>query len=385
MQLDSRHPITVDKLRSLHPGGGVQGNLRSRGTGTCAISRGAGDDVAQWVAAVNELVRLSHLDPDFSWSRTAIISRDWRRLAPVRSYAEKLGLKVEMANEKLPSVWRLREMQNLIAGLWQRPTAMLTIQDILDVLNQQRHTRWVDLIAEGVADLARELGTRTIPVPDALEWLAEWAQDVSGTQRGLLLLTAHRSKGLEFDHVVILNGGWQALSKGEDGEAPRRLFYVAMTRARQSLAVVTRGAHAFVRADSESELLRPIEAGRPSDLPEPDQYQLPDMGSVDLSYAGRLPETSQTLVAIAEEQIEDTVTLERREAKWMVLDTQGRVLGRMAGNWSPPESTHLVSGKVGAIVRWRKADRTEAYQTSMKRSEWETSLPEFMFRRSGDR
>lgn len=54
-----------------------------------------------------------------------------------------------------------------------------------------------------------------------------------------LLLTAHRSKGLEFDHVVILNGGWKALSKGEDGEAPRRLFYVAMTRARRSLSVVT--------------------------------------------------------------------------------------------------------------------------------------------------
>ena len=158
-----------------------------------------------------------------------------------------------------------------------------------------------------------------------------------------------------------------------------------MTRARQSLAVVTRGAHAFVRADSESELLRPVEAGRPSDRPEPDQYQLPDMGSVDLSYAGRLPETSQTLVAIAEAQIEDTVTLERREAKWMVLDTQGRVLGRIAGNWSPPDSTHFVSGKVGAIVRWREADSTEAYQTSIKRSEWETILPEFVFRRSGER
>lgn len=384
-RMKAGHPITVDKLRSLHPGGGAMATYDPVARGRVQFLDVPGDDVAQGVAAVDELVRLSHLDPDFSWSRTAIISRDWRRLGPVRAYAEKLGLKVEMANEKLPSVWRLRELQNLIAGLWQRPTAMLTIQDILDVLNQQRHTRWVDLIAEGVADLARELGPRTIPVPDALEWLAEWAQDVRGTQRGLLLLTAHRSKGLEFDHVVILNGGWQALSKGEDGEAPRRLFYVAMTRARQSLAVVTRGVHTFVRADSESELLRPVEAGRPSDRPEPDQYQLPDMGSVDLSYAGRLPETNQTLVAIAEAQIEDTVTLERREAKWMVLDTQGRVLGRMAGNWSPPDSTHFVSGKVGAIVRWRKADSTEAYQTSIKRSEWETILPEFVFRRSGER
>jgi ATP-dependent DNA helicase RecQ len=262
---------------------------------------------------------------------------------------------------------------------------MLNIQDILDVLNQQRPTRWVDLIAEGIADLARDLGAKTIPVPDALEWLAEWAQDVRGTQRGLLLLTAHRSKGLEFDHVVILNGGWQAISKGEDGEAPRRLFYVAMARARRSLAVVTHGAHAFVHADSDSELLRQVAAPRPSDLPEPDQYQLPDMGSVYLSYAGRVAETSQTLAAIAAAEIDDEVTLERRDGKWMFLDTQGRVLGRMARKYVPPEGTYLVSGKVGAVVRWRKADNEEGFQAYIKRSEWETILPEFVFRRINER
>ncbi len=381
-RMKAGHPITVDKLRSLHSGGGVMATHDPVGKGRVQFLDVPGDDIAQGVAAVDELVRISRLDPEFSWSRTAIISRDWRRLGPVRAYAEKLGLQVEMANEKLPSVWRLREMQKLVAGLRLRPAAMLTIQDILDVLNQQRRTRWVDLIAEGIADLARELGTKTIPVPDALEWLAEWAQDVRGTQRGLLLLTAHRSKGLEFDHVVILNGGWQAISHGEDGEAPRRLFYVAMTRARRSLAVVTSGAHVFVHADSESELLRQVEAPRPSDLPEPDQYQLPDMSSVDLSYAGRLAETSQTLAAIAKAEIDDQVTLELREGKWLLRDVQGSVLGRMAGSWAPPQGTHLVFGKIGAIVRWRKTDNEEAFQTYIKRREWETILPEFVFRRN---
>jgi ATP-dependent DNA helicase RecQ len=384
-RMKAGHPITVDKLRGLDPGGGVMATYDPVGKGRVQFLDVEGDDVSQGVAAVDELVRLSHLDPDFAWSRTAIISRDWRRLGPVRAYAEKLGLQVEMANEKLPSVWRMREMQNLVAGLRQRPSAMLTIKDILDVLNQQPQTRWVDLIAEGIADLARELGAKAIPVPDALEWLAEWAQDVRGAQRGLLLLTAHRSKGLEFDHVVILNGGWQVISQGEDGEAPRRLFYVAMTRARRSLAIVTRGAHAFVRADSESELLRQVEAPRPSDLPEPDQYQLPDMGSVDLSYAGRITDKSPTHAAIAEAKIDDNVTLERREGKWIISDAQGRVLGRMAGNWAPPDGTYLVSGKVGAIVCWRKSDSEAAFQVHIKRDGWETILPEFVFRRSGAR
>ncbi len=379
-RLKSGQAITVDKMRSLDPGGGVMSGYDPVGKGRVQFLDVATDDVAQAMAAVDELVRISRLDPSFSWARTAIISRDWRRLGPVRAYAEKLGLPVEMANEKLPSVWRLREMQRLVTGLRKRQTEMFTIQNLLDVLNEQPPNRWVDLIAEGIADLARELGKKSIPVPDAIEWLAEWARDVRGGQRGLLLLTAHRSKGLEFDHVVILNGGWNALSQGEDGEAPRRLFYVAMTRARRSLAVVTSGEHAFVRADSDSEVLRKVEMPRRIDLPEPDQYQVPDQTSVDLSYAGRLPSTNQTHSAIAAAKVDDPVMLELRDGKWMVLDRDHRILGRMAGSWAPPEGTTLVSGKVGAIVRWRKSDNEERYQTYIKHEEWETVLPELIFR-----
>jgi ATP-dependent DNA helicase RecQ len=381
-RMKAGHPITVDQLRGLHPGGGVMANLDPVARGRVQFLDVAADETAQAMAAVDELARLSHLDPDFVWSRCAIISRDWRRLAPVRAYAEKLGLPVQMANEELPSLWRLREMRALVATLRAKPAAMLTIQDILDALNQQRPTRWVDLIAEGIADLARELGSKTIPVPDAVEWLAEWARDVREGQRGLLLLTAHRSKGLEFDHVVILNGGWAGLSQGEDSEAPRRLFYVAMTRAKRTLAIVTSGPHVFVRADSDSELERKIAPSPLTALPEPDQYLLPDMSTVDLSFAGRLPETSQTLKAITEAEIGDSIALDHREGKWIILDQMGRVLGRMANKWSPPPGTKLVRGQVGAIVRWRKADNEEAWRTMIKRDDWETILPEFVFRRA---
>ncbi|ACM01836.1 DNA helicase [Cereibacter sphaeroides KD131] len=381
-RMKARHPITVDKMRSLDPGGGAMARHDPVGQGRVQFLDVAADDTAQAMAAVEELVRIARLDPDFSWARCAIISRDWRRLGPVRAYAEKLGLPVEMANEKLPSLWRLREMQRFVASLNRRPAAMLTIPDMLELLNEQRSNRWIDLIAEGIADLARELGRKTMPVPDTIEWLAEWAQDIRSAQRGLLLLTAHRSKGLEFDHVVILNGGWKTLSQGEDGEAPRRLFYVAMTRARRSLAVVTHGLHPFVEADSDCEMLRRVEMPRRLDLPQPDHYQVPDMGVVDLSYAGRLPETSPKLAAIAAAQVEDPVTIERREGKWLILDRRRRVLGRMAGGWAPPEGTDLVSGKVGAIVRWRRSDNEERFQSYLKREEWETILPEFVFRRT---
>lgn len=80
---------------------------------------------------------------------------------------------------------------------------------------------------------------------------------VSGNDKGVNLLTAHGSKGLEFEYVFFAacnscfwekkrkpGGGYslpntifQSLPKQKDDEELRRLFYVAMTRAEQHLAI----------------------------------------------------------------------------------------------------------------------------------------------------
>ena len=74
----------------------------------------------------------------------------------------------------------------------------------------------MELLREGVAEYALETGGAETTVEHFTEWLAEWGRDVRRQQRGLLLLTAHRAKGLEFDHVVVLDGGWNRVGKGED-------------------------------------------------------------------------------------------------------------------------------------------------------------------------
>ncbi|MFC0402967.1 ATP-dependent helicase [Paraburkholderia rhizosphaerae] len=70
----------------------------------------------------------------------------------------------------------------------------------------------------------------------------------------LILTTMHSSKGLEWDHVWI--------SRAEEGVVPddkspeseeRRLFYVAMTRARESLVMTSIRKHAVSRFVVESE------------------------------------------------------------------------------------------------------------------------------------
>lgn len=105
----------------------------------------------------------------------------------------------------------------------------------------------------GVLPLLEEIAAQQLP--------AGPAEEVGTPGRGVRLLTAHRSKGLEWDVVVVASvqeGAWPDLRRrgslleadrlGTAGEEPvlassqllaeeRRLFYVALTRARRRLVV----------------------------------------------------------------------------------------------------------------------------------------------------
>jgi DNA helicase-2/ATP-dependent DNA helicase PcrA len=64
-----------------------------------------------------------------------------------------------------------------------------------------------------------------------------------GTGRGVLLITAHSAKGLEFSDVFVVGAEEgvfphrRALDSSADIEEERRLFYVACTRARKELSI----------------------------------------------------------------------------------------------------------------------------------------------------
>ncbi|WP_416236531.1 RecQ family ATP-dependent DNA helicase [Pseudorhodobacter sp.] len=378
------HDITVNRARAKGAPGGVWAALDPVAQGRVSLIDCGPGDAAQAMAALDDLIRLSQLDPDWSWRRCAIIARDWRRLEPVRAYAEAKGIPVDLANETLPSLWRLREMQAFIRAMLVDRSRLLTIPDLVEILNQQPQTRWTDLIGEGIGALARELVEKAAPVPDLVEWFGAWAREARGEQRGLLLLTAHRAKGLEFDHVAILNGGWDRASKNEDADAPRRLFYVAMTRARHGLTVMTDGPHPMVMPAGPilPRTVRPDVSALPQTRL---RYVSPDPKLVDLSFAGRLPKGYPTLASIAAAQPGDPVTLFRDGERWEIRDAQGRTLTRLSRAFSPPEGATFLRGEVAAVLLWRKEDGHEDYHHLLRRDEWQVVLPELIFQSTRDR
>lgn len=373
------HDVVINRKRIKEHPGGEMAALDPVAQGRVQIIDCPDDEITQAQAALDELQRLSRLDPDWNWARAAIIARDWKRLAPVRSYAEELGIPVEMANETLPGIWRLREMQQFISALRREPTHLLGIRDLVAAMNAIPVNRWTELIAEGIAALAREIGNKLMPVPDLVEWFAEWARDVRGEQRSLLLLTAHRAKGLEFEDVAILSGGWGRSSKTEDADAPRRLFYVAMTRARRSLSIIADRQHPFLAPDNPHILHRRAPAAAIGRHRKANYYQMPDLKAVNLSWAGRLVDGDPSLAAIAQAKVGDPVQLLLEGKHWVLKSPEGKLLGRMARSWSPPNGYNFQRGEVGAIIRWRKSDSTEEYRSRLRREEWEVVAPELVF------
>lgn len=374
------YDIVIDANRREAAKGGQLADLDPVAHGRVQILRCSGGLLSSARAAVDELVRLSALTPNWDWAKAAIIARNWKQLESVRSYSESLGLPVELANEETPSIWRLREVRTLIRRCEENGRSVLGVEDLIGFLNEQAENRWTQLLARGLGDLRREIGDGLMAVPDIVEWVAEWCRDTRGEQRGLLLLTAHRAKGLEFDDVVILDGDWQRASPGEDCDAPRRLFYVAMTRARRSLSIVANGHHPFVNCRGESILVREI-VTKPDDRQQTDlRYEPPNMKLVDLSYAGRLKGRHAVLDAISESKVGDPLRLEWSGKSWAVLDSRGRTVGRMSRNFNPPAGWEI-HAEVGAIVRWSRADNADEYRQNIQRSEWETILPDIVYSR----
>ena len=281
----------ISEMRKDDPSGGILERLDAVGRGRVQLLREGNNEFEQAVIAVRELERLSKIAPNWDRARAAVIAREWRYLQSVRSYCEAKGIPVQAANADPPNVWRLRETQTLVTWLRDRESASIGASEISDWIEKKPMGPWWSVIREGIEDLIQDLGDRETDRKDVIEWLAEWGREVRTRQNGLLLLSAHRAKGLEFDDVVILDGGWERQSYGEDRDATRRLYYVAMTRARRSLALLSMvDRHPIIQGLDDPALLIRAQSQDPIDISDCERlYQTLNPSDVDLGYAGRLP------------------------------------------------------------------------------------------------
>ena len=388
-RMKDEHPIRVNAARAKDPPGGTWQALDSVGRGRVQIlpiPRGAGarDPVTQARVVMAELQRLAALSPGWDWGRCAVIAREWSYLAPVRAYCEHHGIPAQMGNEEIPGFWRLRETRRFIEWLRGRDAGLIIDGAALrGWAEAQQSNPWHELLRQAIDEHVLETGGGETPVNHFIEWLAEWGGDIRRRQRGLLLLTAHRAKGLEFDHVGVLDGGWERVGPDEDRDAPRRLYYVAMTRARETLALVRfeRG-HPFQDGlfERESVLHRDPTLLPPSPAELRYRHVQPGLREVDLGFAGRLATRHPTHRAIAALSPGDPLgTRVVNGGRWHLLDRTGTVVGRLAASFRPPAGMRCRSAEVLAIAERSRETTDPKYRATVRCDSWEVVVPELVF------
>ena len=377
------HPIRVDRARAKEQPGGRWRELDPISQGRVQILPVGGHAIRQAQAAMTELQRLADLSPDWDWSGCAVIAREWSYLIPIRAFCELHGIPVQVGDEEIPRFWRLRETRALIEWLRGRRTGLVDGAALRDRMDVCPPNPWNELLRQAVGEFALENGGAEVPAGHFVEWLAEWGHDVRRRQRGLLLLTAHRAKGLEFDHVVVLDGGWDRDGRRADPDEARRLYYVAMTRARETLSLMRfDGPNRLQEALGEQSCVlhrKPMSLPSPSDALEYVFVQ-PSLREINIGFAGRRNPGDRVHRAIASLSVGDPLRARVTSVgRWELLNAEGLTVGRLAKTFASPAGLRCRSAAVRAVIGWNREESPPEYRDGSRSEVWEVVVPEMVF------
>lgn len=386
--------IRINHARRDAPPGGDYARLDPIAGGRVHVLD-APDNLHQEVeTALAELERLAALDGagrPRNWGRFAVIARLWEHLEPLAALCRLKGIPVRlMRDDNAPDLHATRE-GNALLSLLRGEGRTLACPRVL--LSPGTLARWFRLRYRQDADSLIEHPIRAAlaqfiqeseavapgmerVVTDLIEALYEFGaggHSATGNQPNgpLALLSAHRAKGLEFDHVLILDGGgW-----GKANDEERRLYYVSMTRARLTLTLMQGRRHGFIR-DCEGLCLHSAAAAPPTDSRLDHRVTVAGLAQVVLSWPGHFSPNAPMHRAIAALDHGSPLQLRPRSdgvSGWELADENGIAVTRMAGKFVPPSGS-IVSVRVAAVlVRHAKAGE------SVKCRQWELILPEIEY------
>lgn len=386
-RMKQQQPIRINRGRKALDAGGRWQKLDPVGKGRVQQLISA-DEYSQAVAVVDELLRLRQLDSQLDWSQCAVLATTWRLLDPVRTLLERHGIPVSfmLPADKQPPLSRIRENADLLQAIKQSPEALSKAGDWLRYLDDNYGNEpgniWLNQLKAMLQDWRDETDDGAVPNQQTLEFLYEVLAEQRRERclgQGVFLSTVHSVKGMEFAHLAILDGGWLPPA----AEDQRRLYYVAMTRAKETLCLMQRqdlrnpflaeitGDHLLARA-----VIQPLQTGAITK-----QYAILGMKDVDLSYAGSFVATHPIHQHLARLNTGSRLELELSNGK-LVLKDQGMVvavLSKQAAQLWSAKIDAIESVTVLAMIRWYREDSEESYQSRCKVGQWELPLVEVVF------
>lgn len=149
------------------------------------------------------------------------------------------------------------------------------LNGVKSYVEERQSEMFEEMQADGLVDEGVEIASSQMPAVTLIDYLENVsllsAVDVDDEEDGnnkISMMTVHSSKGLEYPYVYVVgmeenlfpSGGW--LASESDVEEERRLFYVAMTRAKKVLQLSfaqTRMRNGKTESNSPSRFIREID------------------------------------------------------------------------------------------------------------------------------
>jgi len=384
-RMKQKHPIRINRGRKGLPAGGRWEKLDPLAKGRVQILR-CSNEMQQAQVLVQELQRLKQLDNSLDWSQCAILTTEWRLLNPVRSVleAEQVPLSLALPKQSQPPPFRIRENLALLNAIKQSPHNLCSASDWLDFL-QENISNPPNIWQQQLQGLLQNWAIETGNVETSKQQLLEYLYEALAEQRrdsrlgqGVYLSTIHSVKGMEFSHVFILDGSWTTPATEEQ----RRLFYVAMTRAKETLCLLQRQDQNNPYLETlvgDFVLQRDSEIAVDSGLVlEHKQYIILGLKDFDLSYAGSFAQDQAIHQTLAKLTVGDQVTFKLVNGKIVLQKDQISIaaLSKSAQQQWQSKLDKVQSNSIIAMITRYKTDNEEEYQSRCKVDQWEVPMLE---------
>jgi ATP-dependent DNA helicase RecQ len=388
-RMKTEWPIRIDRHRELLPPGGAWAARDALTDGRVQVLQ-VRDEVHQAQAVVAELQRLHGLG-GVAWSDLAVLARTHRELAQVRALAEAAAVPVRWcaAREAMPPLHQVREVRRWLEAAQARRSELVRASQLCQQAQSPVSgpiNPWTQFLLRALEAWRVESEDAELPLQEAIEFLyemcAESRRDFTYGE-GVLMGTVHAAKGAEFDHVLLL-GAWARQANVARQEEQRRTFYVGMTRARYSLAVLERGD---VPVGLPQQLTGPSVLRRAAAPPNPVLagegvgYDTLGLDDLHLGYAGRFAAGHPIHAALAAVQPGDRLHARVEDAGVELCDANGECVARLsrkgAAAWSGRLDSIREARALALLVR-RAEQEDRAFQERCRVPAWEVPLVEMV-------
>ncbi len=382
------HPIRINKGRKNLPMGGRWQKLDTLAKGRVQKII-VENELVQSLAVVQELLRLKQLDSQLEWGQCAILAREWQYLDSLRTVLEvnQIPLSLSLPADRQPPPYRIRENADLLNVIKQCDISVGTAGDWLNYLDEKyqgiNENPWVEQLRKMLRDWQKDTGNVKVNQYMTLEFLYETLSEQRREHRlgdGVFLSTVHSVKGMEFNHVVLLDGGWKVSAFEEQ----RRLYYVAMTRAKETLCLMQRQDQISPLLDEisgDAVLQRRVYPEVPKQIFSQYRYTILGLQDFDISYAGRFGSSHPIHRQLSEIEVGTELTMEKLNGYLVLKHKRVTVakLSKKANRQWLENMEKIKSIIVLAMIKRYRNDNEEEFRVHCQVDQWELPFVEVRY------